>query len=210
MRFYAPVHFKGIKNLPTTLARIISILKYCKPKDFAEQWECITQLSLQQDGAIFAMTDGLGSAEECQLVLPEMLATATEYEPVYVPVTTKFGGFTFVLKYGYRPGKSLMRSEDFLVDKKLDQAELDKQFYRYLAHQKFRRPIRDYRLFVKDPEVLKWSGRAPVTLYQVLAQSTSKAENYLSIESLTQDQLNELWQGYLTQFEAASTMMPSL
>jgi hypothetical protein len=191
LRFYLPIHFEGIKSLPTTLARILSILKYCKPEDHEEQWGCISELSLQPGDAIFAMTEGLGTDHECRVVVPEMQVRATEYEDAL----------------GYQPKKDLKAPRWYLDEtKKLKQAMLDKEFYRYLAYQKYRRPIREYREFVtNNSKVSKWSRQIPVMLYRIIAESTTQASNYLGIQSLSQAELAQHWQAFLDEIDKVAS-----
>ncbi|RUR15878.1 hypothetical protein ELY21_13855 [Legionella sp. km535] len=158
LTFYPDVSFNDVKSMPTALGRMLTILKNTAPVDRAEQWKEITSISLEPNGAVreFTRQEQLGKQGKLQpFVIPEMRVTPLEYSATDYSTKGKW--------------KTIAKQDNL--------AETRKEFYRYIAHQKDRLPLKFYQEMDAKIVSSKCTDTEKAQLFALLADSTTGLTN---------------------------------
>lgn len=147
--------FLGAKNMPTALGRMLSILDLSDPRDKNLQWHALAQINLSAQGALRALTNGGEQSRACHFVIPEI-----DINPKMVT-----NGLLYDTAADY---KKIATAAD---------TERRKQFYRFIAHQKYRLPLSFYQEAVSGLERLRTNKELPEPvinqLYALLLEATT-------------------------------------
>lgn len=181
--------FTGAGNLPTTLGRMLTIIQLAHPQDKQDQWRAISQIDLSAEGAIRAMTDGLGSDRSCGFVIPEMAI-----DP-FLNVSSD----------------SYDTSKDFHSLGTAHAQMRAQLFFGYIAHQKYRMPVSFYRQAISDLENARKSKKLPDeavnNLYGLLLASTTGDNFKFFVEP---QKAMEQWRAVVNNIQSISINLPKM
>ncbi|MDP1604860.1 MAG: hypothetical protein Q8M03_16530 [Legionella sp.] len=168
--FYPNVAFANVNSLPTVLGRILTILSQSQPDERDAQWQCITEIPLQANGAIRALADLHLAGKRFGFVVPEMLTTPVHYDTTY--------GYSTSMEW------RKVASEDSLIQTR-------ENFYRYIANQKHRLPLSFYQEMDKTiNKALQFNDEQKARLYAILAESTTGETNSEMSANIEQSKQN--------------------
>ncbi|WP_133130312.1 hypothetical protein [Legionella yabuuchiae] len=171
--------FSGAGNMPMALGRMLSILDLSDSRDQFWQWRAMAHINLSAQGALRALTDGLKGSRPCSFVIPEMALDpeTTIQEEVYD--TSIYD-----------------TSRNYKAIVKTTEDERLKQFYRFIAHQKYRMPLSFYQEAVGELERIRRSKELPAPsvnqLYALLSEATTGDNCRYFIKSV--DEARAQWQ----------------
>jgi hypothetical protein len=174
--------FKGAGNLPTTLSRIISILEHCPEADVRAQWQAISSIDLSPEGALRAMTDGIGDRAyrvRYSFILPEMQFSAQSYS--IAPALTDMGQlYTYLAQQEHRLPVDFYEAMFAEIEAAMgtgdDEKTIPNDFYLTLCKILVQSTTGDnYRYFPLPPDEAKAQWRGIIESIKTLKANTPLA-----------------------------------
>ncbi|MDP3268432.1 MAG: hypothetical protein Q8M40_05220 [Legionella sp.] len=153
--------FQDTESMPVALTRMLTILNNCQTRDLKAQWKNMSRLSLGPTGAIRAIKDGENQDNKCLFVIPEM--NATYYSDIK----------------GYK--KATDDWHDLGKQTTLSEAKVE--FYKGIAHQKYRLPISFYNKALEKIQAKNFEPLIQVKLVALLYSSTTGIKNELFLKN---------------------------
>ncbi len=197
LKFYLPVGFSGVRNMTVAMGRMLSILKLTDPKERQAQWNCITRLPLEADGAIHAVQDNESGQNVCHVVTPEMETFAEAYGAA---VEHQYNDYRRSVNHkAYRCSTGFANLTKYIVpyiDKdshKIKREFIDREFYRFIAGQDYRRPIEEYPDLLAIIQKQKFQPEVEQILYRVLAETSTGLANRYENDKYSRDEYRKLF-----------------
>jgi preprotein translocase subunit SecA len=160
-------------DMRTAMGRISTILDACKKTDLGAQWARIAEIDLGPAAAINAVRLNKKN-RQCSFVIPEMEISQDNEDLRRVPYDTAVSVNAIAPKTVDGEGETVFNDDNA--------EEVQKRFFRYVAHQEYRMPLAFYTRAVAQIEEMgklktKIDRSELNTLYKLLAETTT-GKNY--------------------------------
>ncbi len=207
LEFYVPVNFAGVKNMPVALGRMLTILKMADVNERETQWNCMTGLSLEADGAIHAVQDNISGENVCHIVIPEMETIAVTYAAPkgFQYNANQYSEDTGVGYQGTTGFQGIDRWTPCYIDAdthQMKRAYLEREFYRYVAYQEYRRPMDEYPDLLAIIKNKKFQPEIEMILYRILAETSTGLANSYENDKLSRDEYRKTFVKMIDQLDS--------
>ncbi|MFC3907815.1 hypothetical protein ACFORL_01800 [Legionella dresdenensis] len=154
LKIDTPPQFSGVKNMPTALARMLSIIAKTRSEDRPAQWQAISQLDLDSNAAPRAFAE-----RDASFVVPEMKTSALHCDP-QDRYKLAYGAVSPEVRWKIiaTPFVSLEKTRE--------------NYYRYLAHQPDRLPLAFYQSIEQTIASKNWTDAEKAMVMSILVQAT--------------------------------------